>query len=262
MFVEYAVICLSAAVAGAVNSIAGGGTLLTFPVLELIETALHGSTKGPVIANATSTVALFPGSLAAMWGYRAELRGSRHWVKLLLAPSIGGGLLGTVLVIRWPEFFGRLVPWLIFTAALLFLLQPQIARWTGIGRPHEQPGRTTLAGVVLFQFLVALYGGYFGAGIGILMLAALAMMGLGDIHQMNALKTLFASAINGISVVIWIGTGYVDWPRALPMVIAAIIGGYGGAHVARRMNRTLVRGIVVGIGFALAAFYFYRQWAG
>jgi uncharacterized protein len=258
---DYLILCLAAALGGAVNAIAGGGTLLTFPALFA---ALGSSADAAVIANATSTVALVPGSIAALVGYRREIREEGRWVGLLLAPSLVGGFVGSLLVVLLPgELFKRAVPWLILTAAALFALQPQIARWTGIGARHAEPHSPRLvAGAVAFQFVVAVYGGYFGAGIGILMLSALAMMGLSDIHRMNAIKTLLASVINGTSVVVFVATGKVHWPFAIAMAIAASAGGYLGAHAARRVDRRVVRAIVVSIGFVLASYYFYRQAVG
>jgi uncharacterized protein len=248
-----------AAVAGAINSVAGGGTLLTFPALIA---ALGGTAEAAVIANATSTVALFPGSLAGMAGYRRELRVARSWIKLLLLPSLLGGLIGSLLLMRLPaEAFKALVPWLILTAAVLFWMQPRIARRIGLGAGDNSVGPQHIALVTAFQFLVAIYGGYFGAGIGILMLTALALMGLHDIHQMNGLKTLFGSAINGVAVAVFIASGKVDWAFALAMALAAIVGGYGGAHLARRLDRNFVRRLVIFIGLALASYYLYQQWA-
>ncbi|HWB14428.1 MAG TPA: sulfite exporter TauE/SafE family protein [Pirellulales bacterium] len=254
---DYISLCVVAAVAGAINSVAGGGTLLTFPALI---SALGGSAEAAVIANATSTVALFPGSLAGMAGYRRELVEARSWAKLLLLPSLVGGLIGSLLLIRLPaESFKVLVPWLILTAAALFWLQPRIARAIGLGSGDNTSGPRYVGLVAGFQFCVAIYGGYFGAGIGILMLTALALMGLHDIHQMNGLKTLFNSAINGVAVAVFITSGKVDWSLALAMATAAIIGGYGGAHLARRLDRNFVRRVVVFIGFSLASYYFYQQ---
>jgi uncharacterized membrane protein YfcA len=258
MFEEYGMLCLAAALGGAVNAIAGGGTLLTFPALFA---ALGSSPEAAVVANATSTVALVPGSIAALYGYRREIQQERYWAGLLLAPSLIGGLLGTLLVLASPSAFKAAVPWLILTAAALFALQPQISRWTGIGAQPQQEGfsRRLIVGANVFQFCVALYGGYFGAGIGILMLSALAMLGLSDIHRMNAVKTLLASLINGMSALVFMVTGNVHWPYALAMAIASSIGGYIGAHTARRIDRRLVRAGVVSIGFGLAGYYFYRQ---
>ncbi|MGH7135640.1 MAG: sulfite exporter TauE/SafE family protein [Pirellulales bacterium] len=255
---EIAGLCFAAAMAGAINSVAGGGTLLTFPALIA---ALGGSAEAAVWANATSTVALFPGSLAGMAGYRRELSAARTWIKLLLLPSLAGGLIGSLLLMRLPaESFKALIPWLLLTAATLFWLQPRLSRRLvqDAGENADRPQRVWLVSV--FQLLVAIYGGYFGAGIGILMLTALGLMGLHDIHQMNGLKTLFASVINGVAVVVFIASGKVSWPLAIMMALAAMIGGYGGAHVARRLDRNFVRRVVVFIGLSLAAYYLYQQW--
>lgn len=256
---DLAGLCFAAAAGGAVNSVAGGGTLLTFPALLAV---LGSPAEAAVAANATSTVALFPGSLAAMAGYRRELSQTRAWAMLLLAPSLLGGVVGALLVTELPaESFKALIPWLILTAACLFWMQPRVMRWLGLGDQPDptRPRHFTL--VAVFQFFVAVYGGYFGAGIGILMLTALAIMGLHDIHQMNALKTLLASVINGVAVVVFVAKDKVDWPLALLMAAAAIAGGYAGAHVARRLDRNLVRRVVVLIGLSLAGYYLYpRIW--
>jgi uncharacterized membrane protein YfcA len=249
----YILLCLSAVAAGAVNSIAGGGTLLTFPsLLTVVE---------PVVANATSTVALVPGSLASGWGYRREMQAARRWLVILIWPSLLGGAAGALLVTELdPEYFEALVPWLLLTAATLFLFQPAIARLTGIGKSHELPNSRMRFGIIAFQFLVAVYGGYFGAGIGILMLSSLSLMGISDIHQMNALKCILGACINGVAVVVFIVEKKVDWPFALLMSVACIVGGYLGARFARRLNSNVVRWLVIVIGFGLAGHFFYRQW--
>jgi uncharacterized membrane protein YfcA len=250
-----ALLCLSALVAGVINSLAGGGTLFTFA-------ALQAAGLSPVVANATSTVALVPGSLAGAWGYQREMRTVKRWTLLLIVPSLLGGMVGSLLVTRLEEkYFSLLVPWLILVAAVLLLSQPVVSRLVGIGRKHAPPSKLALAGVIVFQFIVAVYGGYFGAGIGILMLSALALMGLDDIHQMNALKTMLAACINGVSVVVFILEQKVAWSHALSMAVAAMLGGYFGARMARRMNRDVVRWIVIAIGFGLAGYYFYQQWS-
>lgn len=255
---QYALLCLAAALAGAVNAIAGGGTLLTFPAL------MHFlGPAGGVIANATSTVALFPASLSSIFAYREDLRKLHSWIGILMAPSLLGGLAGALLLTQLPkEWFEAAVPWLILTAALLFALQPVIARWAGIGQAHEPPKSGTLVGVIVFQFLVSVYGGYFGAGIGILMLSALAMIGLTDIHAMNGLKAVLGSTINGVAVAVFVWDGQVNWPLAAMMCVSSSIGGYATARVARKLNRNLIRWCVIGIGFTLAAYYFWQQWTG
>jgi uncharacterized membrane protein YfcA len=250
--VTYLLLCLSALVAGIINSIAGGGTLFTFSALLTV--------VGPVIANATSTVALVPGSLASAWGYRRELHATSRWTTLLIVPSLVGGVVGSLLVAELDErYFSALVPWLLLTAALLFLSQPAITRLAGRGKEHAIAGAWTWAGIVVFQFFVAVYGGYFGAGIGILMLSALGLMGIGDIHSMNAWKTVLGACINGVSVVVFVLERKVEWRYALSMSITAIAGGYVGARVARRFDARVVRWMVVWIGIGLAAHFFFRR---
>jgi uncharacterized protein len=251
-------LCLAAFGAGVVNAVAGGGTLLTFPTLIWVLAGIPGA---EVLANGTSTSALLPSSIGSMWGYRREFAGTRIWIRWLLGPSLVGGAIGACLVIWLDErIFSASVPWLILVATVLLALQPAIARWTGVGKPHHPATTATLWTIAGFQFLVAVYGGYFGAGIGILMLAALSFMGLADIHQMNGLKSLFGTAINGVAAAIFIASGQVSWPHALPMMAAAICGGFCGATVARKLDRTLVRRLVVALGFALSSFYFWRTY--
>lgn len=252
----YSLLCGSALLAGMVNAIAGGGTLLTFPALMY---ALSGN---GVLANGTSTVALMPGSLAGSWGYRAELASQRALLRLLLLPSLIGGAIGALLVTRFPaSVFNALVPWLILLAALLFLIQRPVQRWLGAHRHEGPPSSRTTATVVFSQLLIGIYGGYFGAGIGILMLSTLAFMAAGNIHHLNAVKTVLAAAMNGVAVLVFIAEGKVRWDYAAAMAFAAIIGGYIGARVARKLRPSVVRGIVIAIGFGLAGYYFWKQFS-
>lgn len=274
----WAVLAAAAFVAGVMNSVAGGGTLLTFPALMAVLTPIYGEKMAGAVANATSTVALLPGSLAGTWGYRKEFAAARAFAMRLLPPSLAGGLVGSLLLVQFPQQFTPLVPWLILTAAVLFLLQQPLGRFlarrreraTG-GTAGAPPGsvlsleplrrvrRRQVAVLVGFQFLVAVYGGYFGAGIGILMLTALGLMGLQNIHQANAVKTLLASVINGVSVVVFVSGRLVDWPFAGGMAVAAILGGYAGARVARRLPAVYARWAVILIGFGLAGYYAWKQ---
>jgi hypothetical protein len=254
----YAGLCLAAALGGLVNAVAGGGTLLTFPALLA---ALGSTPQAPVIANATSTLALVPGSLGGMWGYRQDLAGCGRWLGLLVGPSLAGGLCGSLAVVAWPDRFESLVPWLILAATLLFAWQGTLRRLVGWGRPTAPGGNRPWAtlGVTLFHLGVAVYGGYFGAGIGILMLSGLALLGLTDVHQMNGIKTFLAAAINGVSAAVFIVSGQVHWPFALAMAAAAIAGGLAGAALARRLDRHLVRRGIVLIGLGLTAYYFWQR---
>jgi uncharacterized membrane protein YfcA len=251
----YTLLCLSAFAAGVVNAVAGGGTLLTFPTLVL---AMGGIRDAEAIANMTSTVALVPGSVAGAWGYRRELEGARPWLLLLLGPSLLGGVAGAFLLVWKPKLFPSVVPWLLVAAALLFLLQPYLSRKLPTTGPSALPGPWLCGVVAGFQFLVAVYGGYFGAGIGILMLSALGLMGLHDIHRMNAVKSVLAAVINGVSVVVFVLVGRIEWRFAPVMAVAAIAGGYAGARVGRLLPRSLVRWTVIVLGFGLAAYYYWK----
>jgi uncharacterized membrane protein YfcA len=253
-------LCVTALIAGAVNSIAGGGTLITFPALLAALTPVYGTAAG-VLANATSTVALVPGSFAAAWGYRRQLADARRWLVLLIGPSLVGGVIGSLLLTRLnPAYFDALVPWLILIATLLLLIDSVRNRKPGASERTHYSGRS-IAGLIAFQLVVAVYGGYFGAGIGILMLGSLAMMGIGDINRMNAVKTVLTVCINGVSVVVFLAQ--LDWnvlaKFGLPMAASSILGGYLGARVALRVPPRQVRVVVIAIGFALAGYFFYQK---
>ena len=243
----------SAFLAGAINSVAGGGTLVSFPTLVWLG-------LNSVTANATSTVAIWPGTVGSIWGYRNELREAEPRFRVLIVPSLIGGIAGALLLrITPPSFFDRLVPFLILFATLLFMAQEAIQRRLKTTDAKTHRSTKWLIGALIFQLLVGLYGGYFGAGIGILMLAALSIMGLTDIHEMNSLKVVFGGSINGIAAAYFIWAGMVYWPDVLVMAIGAILGGWGGAGTARKLGRTTVRRIVIGIGFAMAISLFIKK---
>src|SRR5262245_11696406 len=243
----------AAMVAGMMNAVAGGGTLVTFP-------ALVWSGRPEIIANATSTVALVPGTWASAYGYRAELLKAPRKFLYLIIPSVAGGLIGALLLRRTPPAtFAALVPFLILFATILFMLQEQVQRRLRSGtRAHEEATARWMIGAGCYQFLVAVYGGYFGAGIGILMLAVLGLMGLSDIHQMNGLKNILGSAINMVASIYFVFAGMVDWPSAAMMAAGAIVGGYGAAGIARKIGQKAVRRIVIVVGFAMTISLFFR----
>jgi uncharacterized membrane protein YfcA len=231
---------------GAVNSVAGGGTLLSFPTLIWLGLP-------SVTANATNTVALWPGSLGAVWGYRRELRAADSRLFTLVTPSLVGGLLGAALLRLTPTpMFDKLVPLLIGFATCIFMAQEPIQRRFARISLREHSGAAWLTEAMVFQLFVGLYGGYFGAGIGIMMLAALSIMGYTDIHQMNGVKQVLALAINGIASVYFIWVGLVSWPEALVMAAGSVVGGVGGAGIARRIGQKAVRRIVIAIGFGMS----------
>ncbi|HET9425864.1 MAG TPA: sulfite exporter TauE/SafE family protein [Gemmatimonadaceae bacterium] len=243
-----AVIAISA-IAGAMNAVAGGGTLLTFP-------ALIGLGIPPLTANATSTVALWPGSASSFWGYRRELRGARQWAIGFAIPSLLGGAVGALLLLATDErTFSALVPWLVLGATVLFMGQGPLGAWL---RRRQAPAagdsradgtdRFPKTRLLVFQFLIGIYGGYFGAGAGILMLAALGLMGLTNIHRMNGLKNWGGLCMNAVAAITFAVSGLVNWPVAASMAVGAIGGGYLGSRGAQRVSQRTVRWVIIGIG--------------
>ncbi len=253
-----AVVLVSAA-AGAMNSIAGGGTLLTFP-------ALVGLGIPPIVANATSTVALWPGSVSSMWGYREELRGSRTWAIGFAMPSLLGGALGAWLLLRTPPSrFAQIVPWLVLGATALFMLQPPVMRYLRDRRAKAMTSASIVTdertdadrtrgfpsiGVLGAQLLLGVYGGYFGAGAGILMLAVLGFMGMSNIHRMNGLKNWGGLCMNFVAAAMFAFSGIVDWPVALSMAVASVAGGYSGSRIAQKVPQRYIRYAVTFIGLS------------
>jgi uncharacterized membrane protein YfcA len=239
-------------VAGVMNALAGGGTVLTFPLL------LVGGVS-PVAANATNAVALVPGSFSAGLGFRDELgTDSGRLLVFLLGASLAGGLLGAWLVVLAGDaLFGALVPWLILSATALFIAQEPVRRWRerrNAGRAEPRLEDINVWGLAGAQFLVAIYGGFFGAGMGILMLAELGFMGLANIHQMNGLKNFAAVCINGIAAVFFALGKHVVWPLAALMAVGSVLGGYAGAWVAQRIGEATVRWVIIIIGLGIGIY--------
>jgi uncharacterized protein len=249
------VIVIAAVIAGAINSIAGGGTLISFP-------ALMWAGRNAIVANATNCVALWPGSFSAAVGYRRDMKSLRRWLLLLVIPAVLGASLGAWLLLRTPtKTFEHLVPILILVATILLAVQEVIARKLGlVAKAHEKPTAGWVTFVFVFQFIVAVYGGYFGAGMGILMLAALGLIGLTDIHQMNGLKNLLAVCINGVAAIYFGINGAVAWRDGILMAIGAIAGGYLGAMAAQKVGRETVRGAVIVIGVVMTIALAIKTW--
>jgi len=248
----WVVVFVAAAVAGMINSVAGGGTLVSFPALVAFGIPA-------ISANATNTAAMWPGSLSSAIAYSKDTPLHRDLVLPLVVPSILGALLGAfALVVTPPELFDRTVPFLVLFATLLFAFREQINRRFNLGGTDE--GVTSLGRVwgFLFQLFVASYGGYFGAGIGILMLGSLSIMGLKDIHRMNGLKTLLATVINVIAFVFFALKGLVVWVPAIVMTIASVIGGYIGARAAKRVDPRYIRAFVIVVGGGVSVWLFSR----
>jgi uncharacterized protein len=240
-----------AVVSGAMNAVAGGGSFLSFPMLLVFGVP-------PIQANATNTIALWPGILGSIGAYRNELRGpeARRVLWPLLSTGAVGGLLGAVTLLVTPQqTFLHLIPYLLLAATLLFAFSRKI---TAALRPDGEAALSTWGGAAA-QFFVAFYIGYFGAGAGILMMALLALLGMEHIHRINAYKTVQAAVCNGIAIVAFVTHGVIYWKHAAVMVVGATLGGYYGAFLAQKMKQEHVRWIVIAIGTGMSAYFFLKQ---
>jgi uncharacterized protein len=247
-------LAIAAAAGGAINAVAGGGTLVTFPALLFFGTP-------PIIANATSTLALVIGTSGGIYGYRKHLDPVRPWLWRFAPVSVAGGLIGAILLTCTSnKTFSKLVPFLILFATVLFMAQGAFRRFANLGsQPAQGEQHRAIGGAILFQLAVAIYGGYFGAGIGILMLASLGFIGLNNIHEMNTLKTMLASLINLVAAGWFIVAGLVHWPKAGVMTAGALLGYFLGSHYAQRIPQQRVRQIITLIGFVISAVTFYEE---
>jgi len=251
---EIAGLFIAAAAGGAINAVAGGGTLVTFPALLFFGTPA-------IIANATSTLALVIGTSGGIYGFREHLAPVKLWLWRFGPVSLLGGLLGAVfLTYTSNRVFSRLVPFLILFATILFVAQGPLKRLYGWeANSAERHTRGTLWSAILFQFAVAVYGGYFGAGIGVLMLASLGFIGLRHIHEMNTLKTILGSLINGVAAILFISAGLIHWPKAGVMTFGAIVGYFLGSYWSQKIPQHRVRQLITFIGLLLSTVTFYQQ---
>jgi uncharacterized protein len=243
-----ALLIVAAFVAGAMNAVAGGGSFLTFPAL--VFTGVPS-----VVANASSTVALCPANLAAAVAYRNDFQNFKGLsFRTMLAVSLAGGIIGALLLLLTPQrTFDGVIPWLLLLATLVFIFAPRL---TPLLQRRVTIGPRTL---VVVQFFVAVYGGYFGGAIGIMMLSAWALFGLTDLKAMNATKTLLAGAMNGVAVVMFVAAGKIWWLQAGVMLVGTVAGGYLGAHYARRIDQRYIRTTVIVISVAMTVLFFVRR---
>jgi len=247
---------LAALLGGALNAVAGGGSFLCFPALIL-------SGAPSAAANMTSTVALWPASLSSVSAYHTEIRGKRKEFLPVLAASLLGGIIGAVVLVHLPgSTFEKFVPFLMLFATLVFSLgRPLMQRFRQqVAASGVKPGTSGIVAWFI-QLLIAVYGGFFGGGIGMLMLALLTLQGMESIHQMNALKNLLSACINGVAILIFVGVGGILWPQAAVMMLGGLLGGYAGASYARRINPAWIRLIVSICGFGITALFFARAFS-
>ena len=235
----------AAFVAGAMNSVAGGGSFLSFPALVFAGIV-------PISANATNNAAMWVGTIGSARGYREELREHRGLLLPAIVASVLGSLIGACLLLVTPQaLFARMIPWLLLFATVVFAVSPYLTR-NAPAIPRHAPWQ------IAVQFAVAIYGGYFGAGMSILMLAVLAFSGLPSFNAQNAIKNMLAVSINGIALVPFVIARIVDWRFAVPMAVAAALGGYLGARFFRRVPQRISRLLVVAIGVAMTMVFFLR----
>ena len=242
----------AAFLAGAINSVAGGGTMISFPILMALGLP-------SVIANATNSVGLWPGSLGSLWGFREEARRiprHLHWLHL---PAAVGGIIGALLLRHTSsQTFDHLVPWLLLFAAVLFSVQAPIQKKLRSAEAAQHGGAQWMTMAVLAQLCVAVYGGYFGAGMSIMALSILALIGMTDMLEMSAMTSLLSLVINGVAGICFIAAHLVNWPYALAMALGAVIGGYGAAGIARKIGKVMIRRFVILVGFTIAVAMFIK----
>ncbi len=239
---------------GAQNSVAGGGSFVTFPALLFVGVP-------PILANATNALALWTGAAASGGAYRNHLDVPGRMLAPLLAAGLSGGIIGAFLLLGTPAHtFMRVLPWLMLGSTLLFIFGGQLARRRSPGVPHDATVAVIVAASV-FELVVAVYGGYFGGGIGIVNLAMLAAVGMTSIHAMNALKSILGIAINGVAALVFIVKGAIYWPQAIVMIAGALVGGYFGAHYAQKLPQSWVRAFVILVGIGMTVYFFVRAYA-
>lgn len=255
MIGQYLLIFVAAMLAGGLNGIAGGGSFILFPVLMFVGIP-------PIPANATNSIALLPGTLASAGAYRREFeQDKRSLIQVCILGAIGG-LIGAVLLLKTPPtVFLRILPYLLLTATLAFTFSKKLTKWV----EQQQAKFTNLQLlrsilITILQLIVAIYGGFFGGGMGILFLASFALMGMTNIHRMNAYKTMLTSCINAITVIPFVIAGAIFWQQGIIAAIGAAIGGYISAHYAQKIPPILVRQFVIGVGSTMTIYFFVKSW--
>jgi uncharacterized protein len=241
------------ALGGAINAVAGGGSFVSFPALLL--------TGVPAIAaNATNTLALWVGTTASGGAYREKLNISRRVMIPLVITSVIGGLAGAFLLIKTPaQTFLHVLPWLLLGATLLFAFGSHLTGRLSANITHDASS-SAVAVASIYEMVVAVYGGYFGGGVGIMNLAMLAALGMTDIHAMNKLKVMLGGVINGVATITFIAAGTIVWPQAMVMTAGSIVGGYSSAHFSQRLPQIWVKSLVILVGSVMTIYFFIRAY--
>jgi uncharacterized membrane protein YfcA len=252
---QHAWLVIASFLAGVLNAMAGGGSFLSFP-------ALLGVGVLPIQANATNTVALWPGQFTSIAAYWQDLKANLRLVLPVCSAALLGGVVGAVILLHTGQTtFLHLVPWLLLVASGLFAVSGPVSAWLRGKRVSAEGAKPNLVPLWIAVAVVCIYIGFFGAGAGFLLMTALAVFGIQNFNQVNALKVIATTCANGIAVVTFIVEKQIVWKYCLLMMIAAAVGGYLGAHYARQMNPKFMRALVVLIGLGMAAYFFWRQYA-
>lgn len=243
-------------IAGGLNAVAGGGSFLSFPALLSFRVL-------PIQANATNTVALWPGQVASIAGYLTDLKANLRLLLPVCSAALLGGLAGAIVLLHTGQAtFMALVPWLLLFAASLFAISTPVSKWVLRKASHHPNKQPSVAPLWIGITAVCFYIGYFGAGAGFLLMSILAIFGIEEIHQVNALKVVATTMANGIAVVTFILGKQVLWRHCLPMMLTAAIGGFFGAHFSRRVNPRFLRFMVVLIGLGMSGYFFWKNSSG
>ncbi|PHJ66498.1 membrane protein [Nostoc linckia z18] len=249
-FIHSLLLFITAFIAGGLNAVAGGGSFITFPAL--IFTGVP-----PIAANATNNTAIWVASLASAGAYRKDLGIKKEVFLLLCGISLIGGIIGSVaLLYTSSDVFKKLIPYLLLLATLVFTFGDHLRNWLQLQSKKSSPDSVPLFHLVLAQLAIAIYGGFFGAGLGILMLATLSFLGIKSIHTMNAFKTFLGSCINGIAIIPFIFAGVIAWHQAILMAVGGSLGGYLSAHYARKLEPQLIRRFVLVVAFSMTIYFF------
>lgn len=243
---SFALLIAAGLIGGACNAVAGGGTFFTFPALLAVGVP-------PIVANATSAISIWPGHATSLLGYRKELARHADRLKSSAPAFVIGAVIGAALLaVTGNGVFRQLIPWLLLVATLLFAIGPTLRTWISTNRSGTLPKPV----IFLIDLVVAIYGGYFGAGLGILLMAVLTLIGLSDVNEANAVKNALATIVSTLAVAVFIATGIIAWGPGAAVLAGAIVGGYLGARFARWINPKILRGIIIAVGLGLTWFYF------
>jgi uncharacterized membrane protein YfcA len=246
---------VAAFLAGVLNAVAGGGSFLSFP-------AMLGMKMLPIQANATNAIAVWPGQLTSVAGYRADIRKNQRFAWLMALAGLCGGTVGALVLLHTPQMtFMHLVPWLLLSAASIFAVSGPVSGWLEARKRPVVERAAPSAGLPIFlaTMVICFYIGYFGAGAGFLIITLLSLFGHQDLHEINSLKVAATTTANGIACILFIVNGQVVWRYCLLAMVACAIGGYASATLARRIPQSVLRGVVVCIGLSMAAWFFWRN---